>query len=161
MAEATKVGFQLASSLASQHLTDAEFIKGGYLVIDSLSKITPGSPDYLPVADGDNDGIIVEGSLCYCTVDSKFYQYNNGTWAEKDFGTKTEASTSNAGLMSPADKQKLNNIAPNAEVNVQADWNETSSSSDAYIKNKPMIPTIIISSEDPDAGTAGDVWFKY
>ena len=28
-----------------------------------------------------------------------------------------------------------------AEANVQSDWNETSSTSDAYIKNKPTIPT--------------------
>ncbi len=36
---------------------------------------------------------------------------------------------------------KLNGIAAGAEVNVQSDWNETSTSSDAYIKNKPSIPT--------------------
>ena len=29
----------------------------------------------------------------------------------------------------------------NAEANVQADWNETNTTSDAYIKNKPTIPT--------------------
>lgn len=132
MAEATKVGFQLASSLASKHLTDAEFIKGGYLVIDSRSKITPGSLDYLPVADGDNDGIIVEGSFCYCTEDSKFYQYNNGAWAEKEFGTKAEATTTTSGLMSAADKQKLNGL-----------------------------PAIIISQDEPKDGTTGDIWFKY
>ena len=32
---------------------------------------------------------------------------------------------------------KLNDIAPSAEVNVQADWTETNSASDAYIANKP------------------------
>lgn len=35
---------------------------------------------------------------------------------------------------------KLNGIASGAEVNVQADWNVTDSSSDAFIKNKPTIP---------------------
>lgn len=132
MAEATKVGFQLASSLASQHLTDAEFIKGGYLVIDSLSKITLGSPDYLPVADGSNDGIIVEGSLCYCTADAKFYQYNNGVWAEKEFGTRAEATTTTPGLMSAADKKKLDGM-----------------------------PSITVSQNEPTGGNVGDVWFKY
>lgn len=34
-------------------------------------------------------------------------------------------------------KNKLNGIASGAEVNVQSDWNETNSSSDAYVKNKP------------------------
>lgn len=37
-------------------------------------------------------------------------------------------------------KTKLDGIATGAEVNVQADWNVTDSSSDAYIKNKPIIP---------------------
>ena len=47
------------------------------------------------------------------------------------------ATTSADGAMSAADKTKLNGIAEGAEVNVQADWNVTDSSSDAYIKNKP------------------------
>ena len=38
-------------------------------------------------------------------------------------------------------KNKLDGIASGAEVNVQSDWNETNTSSDAYIKNKPTIPT--------------------
>lgn len=40
-----------------------------------------------------------------------------------------------------AEKNKLNGISAGAEVNVQADWNETNTSSDAYIKNKPTIPS--------------------
>ena len=39
-----------------------------------------------------------------------------------------------------AEKTKLAGIATGAEVNVQADWNVTNTSSDAYIKNKPTIP---------------------
>lgn len=35
------------------------------------------------------------------------------------------------------EKNKLAGIAAGAEVNVQSDWNVSSSSSDAYIKNKP------------------------
>ena len=34
-------------------------------------------------------------------------------------------------------KTKLMNLNPAGEANVQSDWNETSTSSDAYIKNKP------------------------
>lgn len=54
--------------------------------------------------------------------------------------TYNEATTSTAGLMSSSDKNKLNGIASGAEVNVQANWNESNSNSDAYIKNKPSIP---------------------
>ena len=39
-------------------------------------------------------------------------------------------------------KNKLNGIAAGAEVNVQSDWNITDTSSDAFIKNKPTIPTV-------------------
>lgn len=37
-----------------------------------------------------------------------------------------------------AEKNKLSGVAAGAEVNVQADWNNTTSSSDAFIKNKPL-----------------------
>lgn len=40
-----------------------------------------------------------------------------------------------------AEKTKLNGIASGAEVNVQSDWNVTNTSSDAFIKNKPSIPS--------------------
>ena len=46
-----------------------------------------------------------------------------------------KATTSDHGLMTKEDKQKLDSIAAGAEVNVQSDWNATSG--DAYIKNKP------------------------
>ena len=38
-------------------------------------------------------------------------------------------------------KDKLNGISTGAEVNVQSDWNIADTSSDAFIKNKPAIPT--------------------
>lgn len=40
-----------------------------------------------------------------------------------------------------AEKNKLANIASGAEVNVQSDWDVADSTSDAFIKNKPSIPT--------------------
>ena len=39
-------------------------------------------------------------------------------------------------------ESKLEGIAAGAEVNVQSDWDVTDSSSDAFIKNKPTIPTV-------------------
>lgn len=41
-----------------------------------------------------------------------------------------------------AEKNKLARIAAGAEANVQSDWSATDSSSDAFIKNKPTIPTV-------------------
>lgn len=50
------------------------------------------------------------------------------------------ANNTNAGLMAPGDKGKLDGIAPNAQANVQADWVENNAASDAFILNKPAIP---------------------
>lgn len=73
--------------------------------------------------------------------------------------TYSNATTSAAGLMSASDKTKLNGIATGAEVNVQSDWNVTSTSSDAFIKNKPTIPTAgTITSGSTGYATGGDVY---
>lgn len=45
-------------------------------------------------------------------------------------------------FMTSAEKTKLAGIATGAEVNVQSDWNVTDNTSDAFIKNKPTIPTV-------------------
>ena len=45
------------------------------------------------------------------------------------------------GLMTAAMAEKLAGVAAGAEVNVQADWEEVDSSSDAYIANKPTLGT--------------------
>ncbi len=56
--------------------------------------------------------------------------------------TYSAATTTAAGLMSASDKTKLDGIASGAEANVQSDWSVTDTGSDAYIKNKPTIPTV-------------------
>lgn len=73
------------------------------------------------------------------------------TWRklpDKAFLNTTYAVATNTtnGLMSSTDKAKLDSINNNAKENVQSDWNETSTTSDAYIKNKPIIPTVRNSS---------------
>ena len=71
------------------------------------------------------------------------------------------ADGTNNKVYTAAEQTKLSGIATGAEVNVQADWNETNSSSDAYIQNKPTIPTVPtnVSAFTNDAGyiTASDI----
>ena len=55
-------------------------------------------------------------------------------------GLSTEDYTS-------AEKTKLSGIASGAEVNVQSDWNQSDSSADDYIKNKPTVPAAQIQSD--------------
>jgi hypothetical protein len=54
-----------------------------------------------------------------------------------------------------SDEAKLAGIEAGAEVNVQADWNESDSSSDSFIKNKPTIPSgsqLVPQATSSDAG---------
>ena len=65
-----------------------------------------------------------------------------------------EATTSAKGAMSTTDKTKLDGIDSGAQVNVQSDWNESDSTDDAYIANKPSIHNV------PSGGTSGQVLAK-
>lgn len=60
------------------------------------------------------------------------------------------ASASADGLMSKEHYTKLENIAAGAEVNVQADWNQTTTTADDYIKNKPTLATVATSGSYND-----------
>ena len=74
-------------------------------------------------------------------------------WRDDANTTYSNATTSAAGLMSATDKEKLNGIATGADANVQSDWSVTDANSDAYIKNKPTIPTVPTSLKNPNAVT--------
>lgn len=72
--------------------------------------------------------------------------------------TYEEATTSTAGLMSASDKTKLNGIATGAEINVQSDWNQTATTADDYIKNKPTIPpAVAVKGDSETAYRTGNV----
>lgn len=58
------------------------------------------------------------------------------------------------------EKTKLSGIAMGAEVNVQADWNETNTSSDAYIANKPTIPDAQIQADWNQTTTTAKDYIK-
>ena len=53
-------------------------------------------------------------------------------------------------FMTFAEKTKLSGIAAGAEVNVQSDWNQTTTTADDYIKNKPELATVAISGSYND-----------
>ena len=52
------------------------------------------------------------------------------------------------------EKNKLSGIEAGAEVNVQADWNQTTSTADDYIKNKPTLGTAAAASASDFATAA-------
>lgn len=69
-------------NVADGYLLDAKSVKGGYGVVAAFADLAS-----LPNAT------ITAGSLYYCTGDSKFYQYNDGAWAEKVFAASTNSLT--------------------------------------------------------------------
>lgn len=71
--------------------------------------------------------------------------------------TLPAVTSSNAGLMTPDDKTKLNGIAAGAEVNVQSDWNQTTTTADDYIKNKPTIPQVLNAPQGGETTAAPSV----
>ena len=78
----------------------------------------------------------VDQSYASYAVIDRFTQDRQGV-ATVHCSYLTVATDSSDGLMSASDKTKLNTVSYNAEQNVQADWDETDPSSDAYIRNKP------------------------
>ena len=65
-----------------------------------------------------------------------------------------EASTTTTGVMSSADKSKLDGIATGAQVNVKPNWN-AASGTDAEILNKPDLSVYALSSSLKTVATSG------
>lgn len=85
----------------------------------------PEENDYFDITDFNENMQKVDDELkSLREADNKFVQKVNGKQlSANDYTT--------------AEKNKLAGIASGAEVNVQPNWTETNSNSDAYIKNKP------------------------
>lgn len=81
--------------------------------------------------------------------------YVNVPWVDTDT-TYSEATESAAGLMSTSMVTKLDGIADGAEVNVQADWNQTTTTADDYIKNKPTLGTAAAAASTDFVAVSGD-----
>lgn len=135
--------------------SDAEF---GWEIIDLPANVV--IEDAAPKKDG-----LEAGTLWFNSTDGRLYILYNGDWAdaspegtfvvnlsytaESDGGTITNdkgddakltlSSEEKAGLMSPAQFKKLKGIDDGGEENVQADWDQTDSEKDDFIRNKPTI----------------------
>ena len=114
--EATTTTSGLMSSTDKKVVNDVKALMEGQSdqLVDDLS-------DVLEVLENWNEGTTLASELNKKVdkVDGKGLSTNDYTTTEKN---------------------KLAGIATGAEVNVQADWTVTDTSSDAYIKNKPSIP---------------------
>lgn len=82
------------------------------------------------------------GTIQGSTIDGQIYAETNGTGSVNGWDTLTATVSSS--------KSKLDTIEQGAEVNVQADWNQTTTTADDYIKNKPNLATVATSGSYDD-----------
>lgn len=134
--------------------------------IPTVAKSGSGETEKVTVTEGQNsyDVPTVDAMEDYVGEHGGVIQKikNNGTDMPIDSSDKsvnfTNATSSANGLMSSADKSKLDAVEAGAEANVQSNWNEADSTSDAYIANKPTIPTAVSDlTNDSGYQTASDV----
>lgn len=118
----------VAKSNSYNDLDDLPEIPEGSVIYQTFGQFTDGAISQKVVTDKVNE---IDASLESIneSLEDKVSKDGNKVLSTNDFTT--------------AYMNKLDGIAANAEVNVQADWNETNTSSDAYIKNKPTIPNAI------------------
>ena len=119
--------------------------------LDNLSTATGGTVTSIVAGSGLNGGTIttsgtisINNSYLHSTLDTR---YKAISYEPDPVTASSGGSGGQDGLMTAAMAEKLNGIANNAEVNVNADFNATSG--DALILNKPNIPA--------DLGDLGDV----
>ena len=96
---------------------------------------------------GDKGDKGLDGLTTKIRVNGSTYTQSNGLITLPNYPT---LSGSGSGLTTTQEQQittaynhsQSPHAPANAEQNVQSNWNETNTSSDAYIKNKPTIPTV-------------------
>lgn len=142
----------LAEIDCSDHALFAQIINDGtdtYLLIAMVDENDDWSTSAIPIEATDTTYTIsISGNDLTLTPSSGTAQT-----ITLPIPTKTSDLTNDSNFVSDAnyvhtdnnfttaEKNKLSGIEAGAEVNVQSDWNQTNSSADDYIKNKPTIPT--------------------
>lgn len=98
------------------------------------------APSYIQNKPNIPSGVVVD-----TTYDGTSENAQAGTAVAQAISTKVDKVTGK-GLSendyTNADKAKLDGIETGAEANVQANWTQTDTTADDYIKNKPTIPTV-------------------
>lgn len=117
------------------------------------------APSYIQNKPNIPSGVVVD-----TTYDGTSENAQAGTAVAQAVSTKVDKVTGK-GLSendyTNADKAKLDGIETGAEANVQADWTQTDTTADDYIKNKPTIPAAVTvdqiydgTSANPQSGIA-------
>ena len=130
-------------------------IDGESIVSDSVANI--------PKANLNDWGVVKTATATLLAENYSYTKLTHMSGASevvRNLAPMSLASFTQRGLMSKDDKVKLAHIASGAEVNVQSDWNQTDTSADDYIKNKPTLADVAMSgsySDLEDTPTLADV----
>lgn len=123
-------------------LSDDTGMKGDFYICSVAGTQNLGSGD---ITFSENDTVIHDGTIWHRVASSS---------------TRTEllniignSSETDIGLMTPESFNKLKNIESGAEVNVQADWAQTDTTKDDFIKNKPDLTESALSGKFEDLKT--------
>lgn len=110
------------------------------------------APSYIKNKPNIPSGVVVD-----TTYDGTSENAQAGTAVAQAISTKVDKVTGK-GLstndFTNADKTKLDGIESGAEANVQADWTQTDTTADDYIKNKPTIPSPVTVDQTYSAASA-------
>lgn len=122
------------ASTNSPKLSNSTGAKGDFYICSVAGTQNLGSGN---ITFSENDTVIHDGTIWHRVASS-----STRTELLNIIGNSSETKT---GLMTPESFNKLKNIESGAEVNVQADWTQTNTASDSYIKNKPNLKTVATS----------------
>ena len=121
-------------------------IKGIFATKDSLNTLAArveeiisegGEPNVIEIIKRNGTSLPVANKTVDITVPTKTSELTNNGDGTTPFATTANATTGAAGLMSAADKTKLDGVEAGAEANVQSNWTQAVATADDFIKNKP------------------------
>lgn len=156
--QATDLKYFSAHASDSQKKPSECLTNGFYYVSSTVNSLTEadGNPflqyhtsnyDFRILTTAHSDNWLQQVATDFRTEHIYVRRRESGTWKPwvkivetADIPTYSNATTSTAGLMSATDKSKLDGVETGAEKNVQSDWEQTDTTADDYIKNKPVIP---------------------
>ena len=117
-------------------------MKGDFYICSVAGTQNLGSGE---ITFSENDTVIHDGTIWHRVASS-----STRTELLNIIGNSSETEI---GLMTPEQFNKLKGIEEGAEVNVQADWNQTDTTKDDFIKNKPDLTEAALSGKFEDLKT--------
>lgn len=130
------------ASTNSPRLSDSTGMKGDFYICSVAGTQNLGSGN---ITFSENDTVIHDGTIWHRVASS-----STRTELLNIIGNSSETEI---GLMTPEQFNKLKGIEEGAEVNVQADWAQTDTTKDDFIKNKPDLTESALSGKFEDLKT--------